>query len=145
MKQFIITLLFTAFFGTSSFAGQKDPVNSSVLESFNKSFNNAKDVQWSASNEVYKATFLYNCQYITAFYTAGGELMGITKNILSSQLPLLLQAGLKENYSGYWISDVVEYSNQDEISYYVSLENADSKLTIRSSQNNWSVYRKVSK
>src|SRR5215207_2200590 len=134
MKRFILSLVLVASIGATSFAADDTMVSTNVRQSFQKSFSNAKEVNWSLTSEIYKADFVYNSQYLAAYYDAEGTLLGVTKNILSTQLPLLLESSLKENYSGYWISDVIEFSNEDGTTYYVTLENGDGKLVLKSSQ-----------
>lgn len=65
-----------------------------------------------------------NGQRAFAYYSTGGELMGVARYISSLQLPLGLLSNLKNNYSNYWISDLFELSNNDGTHYYVTLEKA---------------------
>ena len=70
----------------------------------------------------------------------------MTRNISSLELPISLQANLKNNYSKYWISDLFEVSNQEGTSYYITMENADSKIVLKSSGNGrWNTYKKMAK
>ncbi|MGN6164592.1 MAG: hypothetical protein ACTHOF_08630 [Flavisolibacter sp.] len=144
MKHFLISLALLLVFGTNTFASDT-MVSPNVLRSFQKKFSTAKEVSWSAGNEIYKAEFVYSDQYITAYYDADGSLLALTKNISSTQLPLLLGKSLKENYEGYWISALVEVSTQFETTYYATLETADSKVILQSTQNRWSVDKKIKK
>jgi hypothetical protein len=57
-----------------------------------------------------------------------------------------LQTGLKKDYSNYWISDLFEVSNSDGTGYYITLENADSKVVLKSTGgDNWKTYQKKTK
>jgi len=70
-------------------------------------------------------------------------LMGLTRNISTAQLPVSLQANLKKNYSGYWISDLFEVAKNNGTSYYVTLENGDKKVVLTSANgSDWSTYKK---
>jgi len=70
-------------------------------------------------------------------------LMAMTRNISSVDLPMNLQASLKRHHNGYWISDLFEISNNDGTSYYITMENAGSKVVLKSSSDgNWSVFKK---
>jgi hypothetical protein len=80
-----------------------------------------------------------------AYYSGNGELLAITRNIVSSQLPMNLQMTLKSNYSGFWITELFELSGDNDNCYYVSLENADSKVVLRSNGDNWEVYSSARK
>jgi hypothetical protein len=144
MKRLFFSLVASAFFTMSSFAADT-PVTGYVLKSFEKTFSNAKEVNWTVGKDIYKAEFVYSNQYIAAYYDEAGTLLGLTKNILSTQLPILLENSLKEDYEGYWIADVIEFSSQDGTVYYATLENGDGKIILKSFQNSWSVNKKIKK
>lgn len=127
-----------------SFANRED-VNLVVRKSFEKEFAGASDVQWTSAGSNYKASFVYNNQYVFAFFTAQGELMGITRNLTSLELPVPLQSGLKKDYREYWISNLFEVSNQDGTHYYITLEKADSKVILSSEGTDWKLYKKATK
>jgi hypothetical protein len=72
--------------------------------------------------------------------------MSIARHISSIQLPVNLFADLKNDYSKYWVSDLFEVSNSEGLHYYVTLETADSKLVMHSSNGgSWSTYSKNKK
>ncbi len=144
MKPLFFSLLLFVTMSMNAFAADT-AVSPDILKSFKKTFSTAKDVTWSTSNDLYKADFVYRSQYITAYYDAEGNMLALTKNILSTELPLLLGTSLREHYSNHWISEVLEVSTEDGSRYYVTLENADEKVVLKSVQNNWSVAKKVKK
>ena len=144
MKKIILTLA-VALSTMCSFAGEVK-VSSRVLDAFNSEFASAKEVTWTATNSYYKATFLFNDQHVFAFYSTEGELMGSTRYISSLDLPIGLQAGLKKGYSNYWISDLFEVSNSEGTGYYITLENADSKVVLKSTGGeSWKTFQKKTK
>lgn len=143
MKQLFFSLFFIALFGNAATAA--DTPSSPVLRSFHKTFAQAKDVSWTTGSDLFVVNFRYNNQHITAYYAVDGEMVVMTKNILSTQLPLMLEASLKENYTGYWISSVVECSNNEGVNYYVTVENADQKVVLVSAANSWNVQTRKSK
>ena len=144
MKKIII-MLAIAISSLTAFAGEEN-VSATVLNSFNKEFKGAKDVQWTNTNDYYKAAFVFNGQNVNAFYQLDGGVIAMTRNISSLELPISLQANLKNNYSKYWISDLFEVSNQEGTSYYITMENADSKIVLKSSGNGrWNTYKKMAK
>jgi len=51
----------------------------------------------------------------------------------------------KKHYSEYWITDLFEMSRDSQSNYYLSLENADTKMTLRSNGDSWEVYSTVRK
>ncbi|MET0464502.1 MAG: hypothetical protein ABW007_15155, partial [Chitinophagaceae bacterium] len=94
----------------------------------------------------YKASFVYNEQHIAAFYSFEGEMLGLARNISSLDLPMNLQHSLKKEYGGRWITELFELSNADGTSYYITLEQADSKVVLKSDNGlQWSVYKKSAK
>jgi len=144
MKKIILTLAI-AFSSFAVFA--KDvKVNTLVLSAFNNEFNDAKEVTWTSGTGFYKASFVYNEQHVAAFYSFDGDMLGLARNISSLDLPINLQTSLKKDYSGRWISELFEFSNDEGTHYYITLEQADSKLTLESiNGSKWSVYKKSTK
>lgn len=146
MKKTILSVALLISIGVSSFANNTEGVNQKVTSSFVKDFNNAKDVKWENGKEFSKVTFTLNGQVMFAYYAANGEKLAMSRNIVSSQLPINLLTDLKKNYNEYWISDLFEMAAGNETSYYVTLENADTKLVLKSSDAaNWDVFKKEKK
>lgn len=145
MKKIIVTLAI-AFVTMSAVAGEVK-VSARVLDAFEEQFTSATDVTWTEASNYYKVSFLFNGQKVSAFYSLEGELVGTTRNISSLDLPINLQAALKKDYKGYWISDLFEVSNTDGISYYLTVESAESKLVLKSASGdaNWKTYRRNTK
>jgi len=144
MKKILLTLAI-AVSSLIAFAGEVN-VSKDVLNAFNKEFNGAKEVTWTTGADFYKASFVMNDQYIAAFYNKDGEFLGMTRNISSVNLPLKLQNKVRNDYSQFWISDLFELSDNDGTHYYITLENADSKVMLKSNDNTeWSVFKKISK
>jgi hypothetical protein len=152
MKQFIKTaaVVLASVFTlstTSSFAAT-NPGNDDGKEvkvSFQHDFQNAQLMSTEVKDNFTKVTFTLNDQVMTAFYATDGSLLGVTRNIVSSQLPVGLLMNFKKHYSGYWITDLFELSKDSESNYYLSLENADTKITLRSDGDTWEVYSNVKK
>jgi len=146
MKNKIIIGMFMLITSLSAFANGAENVNESVIKSFNKEFAGARDVQWVASKDFVKATFTLNDQVTFAFYSPDGNLLAITRNIVSGQLPISLLAELKKNYNNYWIADLFEMAANNDNTYYITLENGDYKLVLKSNgTNSWDVFRKERK
>ena len=147
MKKIMFPAVFAAMLVTNSlFAAEVPDVNAKALTAFNNQFANATDVEWSADIDFYKATFLYNSNYITAYYNTEGDFVASIRNITSSNLPLMLQTKLKNNYSDYWITNLYELTKNESTSYYITLENADQKIVLKSAgDSGWAVHKKSSK
>jgi len=148
MKTKITTLVLLAVIMTTSiFASDKgDNKNTQVLAAFSSKFSSATEVSWDRAQDFLKATFKMNEQYMFAYYTEDGELVGVCRNINSTQLPLNLQVELKKVSSNSWITELFEYASENDNAYYVTIENADQQIQLKSTgYNTWSVYKKVKK
>jgi hypothetical protein len=146
MRTFVIlfTLAATVFTKTS-FANEGTAIAPEVLRSFQTTFTTAKDANWTVTADLYKVQFALNGQHITAFYKQDGTMAAVTRNINSMQLPVNLQTTLKNEYKGYWIAGLFELSNEEGVQYYVTLEDANSTLVLKSSACSWSVFQKQRK
>jgi hypothetical protein len=144
MKRLFVTLAIFAI-SLSSFANPTDKVSAAALTSFNNTFKNITDVEWTVGDNFYKANFSLNGQYVNAFYDVNGEMLALTKNISSTQLPLTLQTSLKEQSKNFWIADLFEVANNEGTTYYVTLENGDTKLVLKSESNDWTTFKKIQK
>jgi hypothetical protein len=146
MKTLFIILTVIASFFTKTSTANDDVVNSTVLKSFQSSFANAKEIDWSLAKSLYKASFVLDGQHINAYYNSEGLLIAMTRNISTSQLPIALQTTIKNDYTSFWISDLFEIANDEGTSYYITLENANTKLVLKSTNNSaWSKFQKNQK
>lgn len=145
MKALIILL--TTLISFSSQAKNRDDIDPVVLKSFQKSFKNAQEADWTATKDYFKVQFALDGQHINAFYNTEGELLAITKNITTNQLPVMLQMSLKQQTDKYWITELFECSTEQGIAYYATIENADMKITLQAGNNSpeWNVFRKSHK
>lgn len=147
MKKRILTLVLLLTVGlTSTFANFSENVNEQVISAFKKDFTTAQDVSWEKSREISKATFKLNDQVMFAYYAEGGNLLAVIRNIVSTQLPINLLSELKKSYSGYWISDLFEMASDNTTSYYVTVENGDQSIVLKSAGlNGWETFKKDKK
>ena len=131
---------------SSAFANGKEEVNDRIIKTFQKEFAGAQNVQWATAKDYVKATFTLNEQVVFAYYSPDGNLLGVTRNILSGQLPINLLTDLKKNYNNFWITDLFEMAARGENMYYLTLENSDHKLVLKSNgTNGWEVFNKERK
>lgn len=146
MKRLLVTLTIAlSFVSLSSFASGEEEISPRAIRSFNSSFKNATEVKWTVTDNYFKADFALNGQYVSAYYDNEGNMKALTRNISSVQLPIALQAELKKNYDSYWISDVFEVANEEGTAYYITLETADTQLTLKSSGDSWENFKKQRK
>jgi len=141
----VIALLLTVG-SSSSFANPSDEINVFVKAALRKDFQQAELVGSEVGKAYTKVTLKMNGSILFAFYSDNGELLAVTRNIKSNQLPIQLQLDLKKNYADYWISDLFELTGDDMNHYYVTVENGDTKVILRSADNhNWELYEKIAK
>jgi hypothetical protein len=146
MKRLLLTLTIALSLITFSSFKSNDDVAPAALKSFNKSFKTATEVNWSVSENYFRANFALDGQYVSAYYNTDGKMVAMTRNISSQQLPLALQAQLKKTSDKYWISDLFEMANDEGTSYYITLEDADTKLIMKSTGNSeWITFSKLRK
>jgi len=146
MYKTILSIAIVFMMGTSAFAANNDEVNQLAVRSFHKEFVNAKNIVWEQKQDYVKVTFSMNDQVLFAYYNNEGDLTAVVRNIISDQLPISLLTSLKNEYTSFWISDLFEIASNDQTTYYVTIENADKKIVLRSNgTENWSVYAKTKK
>jgi hypothetical protein len=119
--------------------------NGGATASFHKDFKQAEVLSSDASKGYTKITFRMNGVILAAFYNDNGELLAVIHNITSTQLPIYLLMQIKHNYADCWITDCFELDANGSACYYITLENADTRLTLRSNANDWETYSKISK
>lgn len=131
---------------SSSFANFTETVSQQVVNAFKKDFADAQNVSWEVSKTFAKATFKMNDQVLYAYYSKEAELTAVTRNILSEQLPINLLTSLKKGYGAYWISDLFELAAGGSTSYYVTVQDGEQQLILRSSGSaSWEVFKKEKK
>jgi hypothetical protein len=146
MKRTIFTLALSLILGTASFANNDESINQRAEQSFKKEFAQAKDVSWQKAGDMVKATFTLNERVLFAYYNESGDLIAITRNITPDQLPITLVTSLRKNYAGYWVSDLFEMVSGGQTNYYITVENADHKIVLKSEDfGSWTSYRKEKK
>ena len=130
----------------TAFANTGEKVNQKVADAFKHEFVQAKEVVWEKTDSYFKAVFKMNDDVFTAYFSQEGEMMGVVRNLLSTELPIGLQTSLKRDYSDYWISDLFEYAKKDVSGYYVTVENAEERITLQSTDGRtWSTYLRSKK
>jgi len=141
----ITTFAFALLLTVASFAKPVDSVKGEINASFKKNFRNAQLMNTETHEAFTRLTLKMNNVIMFAFYSNTGDLLAVTRNILSSQLPMNLLLSLKNDYSDYWITELFEFTSDDQSCYYVSLESADLKVTLRSNGDTWEVYNSTKK
>jgi len=150
MKQFILSIATMLMMGVSisAFAAKNEDgtVNQLVVKSFKKDFNGASNIIWEQRDTYTKATFSLHGQVLFAYYNNNGDLQAVVRNITSDQLPISLLSSLRKEYGNCWISDLFEIVSDDQTSYYVTLEDSDKKVVLKSQGTEfWNEFKKEKK
>lgn len=144
MKKIILTLAIIVS-TLCAFAADEN-VNPKVLNAFTTDFQTAKEVEWAVGSNFYRAAFIYNDKHLFAFYNTDGSLLSLTRYLSPTDLSLNLQIDLKKKYADYWVSDLFEMAKNEETIYYITVENADSRIVLKSADNNsWNVLKRIKK
>jgi len=143
----ILSLAAVMMMGFSVFAnGKDDVVTQDARDAFKKDFATASNIKWEQRNNFLKATFSFNGQILTAYYYTNGDLQAVVRNITSDQLPINLVTSLRRDYTAFWITDLFEISSDGQTTYYVTIENSDKKVVLKSDDlSSWQVYSKERK
>lgn len=146
-KKIALLAMIAVVMSTTIFATPIDvTVSSNVLGTFSEKFTAAKEVSWSTTDTYIKASFKMNDQYMFAYFTEEGQLIGVARNLVSTQLPFNLQVELRKASENGWITELFEFANESETSYFVTIENADQKIQLKSTgYNTWTTYKKIKK
>lgn len=147
MNKLFLSIATLLMMGVSAFAANNDGnVNQQALRAFKKDFSNASNISWEQKDTYTRATFSMNGQVLFAYYNTNGDLQAVVRNLVSDQLPISLLAELKKDYNDYWITDLFEIVTDGQTNYYVTLENSDKKIVLKSQGVEfWSVFSKEKK
>ena len=145
MQKVIFTIALFLTVGLSYSFASPATSNDEISIAFSRSFKHAQIISTDRYKTYTRLTFKMNDMIMFAYYSENGELLAITRNILSTQLPMALLVSLRTSYSDYWISELFEISGESQNCYYVTLENADSKITLRSVADRWDVFSTTQK
>lgn len=130
MKKLFFALTLVVAMTTAAFADVK--VNSRALQHFKTNFKDAASIEWKAGNDYAKASFVWNNQRMEAFYDVNGELIGTSRAITLSNLPIAAQQKLQDKYDGYTATEAIEFDNvKDGLNYYVSLVKDNTKIVLQ--------------
>jgi hypothetical protein len=137
---FAAMTLLAIVFSTSSFAS--DIKTTEVLATFHNTFRYAKNVNFIEVNDMLKITFTEDSKSYIAYYTADGDLMGLSRQLTASELPVSLQEQLKRKYSRFEITEVYTIEMEGRSQYYVAISNESEQLILNSPGKKWMVFKK---
>jgi hypothetical protein len=146
MKKLILCLSTVLCSLTLLAAAPADEINAKVLAAFEASFKGASEVVWNQTQNAYEVKFKHNEIQTRVTYDTEGSIVKTMRYYQEEQLPMLIRAKITQRYAGKKIFGVTELSADDELNYYVILEDAKHWTTIKcDSYGNTSIYKKMKK
>jgi hypothetical protein len=142
LKSIVMKKLKTIFaaaallFAVSGFAapGGPEKVSPRVKAEFEKNFTGAVHVAWEKKDDFYFANFELNAKTISVAYSADGDLLGMSRVVPVTELPLTVSLALSKKYEGYDIAKTAtEIIYDGQTGYYISVENNKQLLKLKCS------------
>jgi hypothetical protein len=135
MKRLLsVATLFVCF---SSFSSSASATNiPGALQSFFKTFREAKNVNWTEVDDMLRVGFVMDGRQEFAYYS-NDELMVVAKEIKMEELPASLRSQL-EQYRSYTVAQVFELDKNKSKEYCVMLESPAKHITLKG-KNKWTV------
>jgi hypothetical protein len=115
----------------SAFANTIKDVNAKVLDAFNKTFQNARQVVWHEYKDYYEVRFMQGTIDARVKYDTNGKIMEAVRYYKEDNLPLLIKAKIENKYAHEKIFGVTEVSSDAGVNYYVVLENEKNWINIK--------------
>lgn len=127
----ILAVLVIMISGTA-FANTGDKVTKTVQAAFDHQFSGAEEISWEITADFYFATFSLDKKSMTAAFNEDGELVGISRKLLFSEIPLNVSQSVKNSFTGYTIRDsVTEIMYDGQTFYYVTACNQNKTLKLK--------------
>jgi hypothetical protein len=143
MKKKLLSILMFTLICSYIFAEDNDKgISERAKASFRHEFVNAESVQWDDFGLFVRARFRMYDQVLSAYFYPEGDLLAVTRNISSDQLPIHLLTILKDQYRRYWITDLFEIYANGETSYCITLNDGNREKVLKADAGgNWERYR----
>lgn len=100
----------------------KKDVPQAVMDSFNSTFANAKDVEWKKKGSDYKVSFEMNDTDHYAMLNSSGTVVSQGQEIPESQLPTEISNAIKKDHPNHRIDDVYTVVKDGTTSYKITLD-----------------------
>ena len=97
-----------------------------ILDSFNKEFPNARDIEWEKKGEHYKVEFEIGRHDHDVLINTAGQILGHKEDIANSQLPSVIKNKIKTDYKGYRIDGADKQTIGNKVLYKIEIESGRS-------------------
>lgn len=119
MKQILLAAVIAVSF---SFTAKADDPNQKVLNAFNKTFQNVKEVAWTENEHTFEVKFKQNEILSKVTYDTDGNIVRTLRYYYEDNLPLLVVSKVKNKFNDKKIFGVTEQSSEEGTFYHIILE-----------------------
>jgi hypothetical protein len=146
MKKILFAAVLVIGSALRSLAAEDPGVNEKVLEAFNKTFQNVKDVSWIENESSYEVRFKQDEITSKITYDKLGNIVSTLRYYYEDKLPLMILTRVKQKYADKKIFGVVEESSDQGTFYHITLEDEKTWTNLKAdSYANLSVEKKFRK
>ena len=129
MKKILIIAASTLLFASATLAAEP---NQKVLQAFSKTFQQVTNVSWQDVDNKYEANFNQNDISYRVIYDQEGNILKSIRYYFGSALPIFIQAKLARKYEGKKVFGVTELASDNELKYFIILEDEKSWTHVQS-------------
>jgi hypothetical protein len=115
-------ILLAAIVIASSFTALADGPSQRVLDAFNKTFQNVKEVAWTENEQSFEVKFKQNEILAKVTYDKEGNILKTLRYYYEQNLPLLIFSKVKTKFADKKIFGVTEESSEGGTYYHIVLE-----------------------
>lgn len=115
-------ILLAAIVIASSFTALADGPSQRVLDAFNKTFQNVKEVAWTENEQSFEVKFKQNEILAKVTYDKEGNILKTLRYYYEQNLPLLIFSKVKTKFADKKIFGVTEESSEGGTFYHIVLE-----------------------
>lgn len=129
MKKFF-AIITTTLLVASAYAFDPN-VSEKVLKSFNETFSSAQDIKWEKYESYYTVSFNQAGIQSKVNYDHSGTMLSSLRYYEPKLLPLNIYNRIKKNYSKKEMFGVTEVTFNNDVVYYVKLQDDKSWITVK--------------
>ncbi len=145
MKKVTFIALMVLTIATSAFAGDNSSLNFKGADHFVKTFPNATKVTYEVKRDFTEVNFTWNNLQLQAFFDKIGNLIGVSRQIEVSALPLSYVMNINRDYEGFDIIEAIEFDHTDNgMSYFATVVKGNKKYILNiATDGTISVFKKM--
>jgi hypothetical protein len=134
MKNYFALFIFASAitFSAGSFAGNNREVNEKVIKAFSQTFPLAENVKWQEFTNRYMVHFEEGNIRSIVNYDNDGNFLSAIRYYYAENLPLNILCKIRKKYTDKKIFGVTEITKEDNVEYYIKLEDDQNWTTVKS-------------